>query len=85
MAKADLEFGIQECSKCRYKMKCDECIYNKKSYEEVTKEIRKETAEKILKPLYEACKEDSYGQVVVDFSILEDFARKYGVDLGEEK
>jgi hypothetical protein len=48
-------------------------------------EARKETAREILKPLYDDCKDDSYGQVVVDFAILENLARKYSVDLGEEK
>lgn len=42
---------------------------------------RKETAERILKPLYDACKEDSYGQVVVDFAILENFAKQFGVEI----
>lgn len=46
-------------------------------------DIEKETAEKILKPLYDACKEDTYGQTVVDFAILENFAKQFGVDLGE--
>ena len=57
-----------------------------KMQERAKKEVeqaRKETAREILKPLYDACKDDSYGQVVVDFAILEDFARKHGVDLGE--
>lgn len=44
---------------------------------------RKETAEKILLPLYDACKEDSYGQVVVDFTILENLAKQFGVEIQE--
>lgn len=43
----------------------------------------KETAEKILKPLYDACKEDTYGQVVVDFTILENIAKRFGVEIKE--
>lgn len=44
---------------------------------------RKEMAEKILKSLYDACKEDTYGQVVVDFTILENFAKQLGVEIKE--
>ena len=43
----------------------------------------KETAEKILMPLYDACKEDNYGQVVVDFSIIENLAKQFGVEIKE--
>ena len=46
-------------------------------------QVRKETAEKILQPLYDACKEDTYGQVVVDFAILENLARQFGVEIKE--
>ena len=46
-------------------------------------DIEKETAEKILMPLYDACKEDTYGQVVVDFSILENLAKQFGVEVKE--
>ena len=47
------------------------------------KQIRKETAREILQPLYDACKDDSYGQVVVDFAILERLAKQYGVEVEE--
>ena len=50
---------------------------------EYFEKIRKETAEKILQPLYNACKEDTYGQVVVDFAILENFAKQFGVKIKE--
>ena len=47
------------------------------------KQIRKETAREILQPLYDACKDDSYGQVVVDFAILERLAKQFGVEIKE--
>ena len=50
---------------------------------EYFEKIRKETAEKILQPLYNACKEDTYGQVVVDFAILENLAKQFGVEIKE--
>ncbi len=49
---------------------------------EVNKASR-ETAEKILQPLYDACKEDTYGQVVVDFAILENLAKQFDVEIKE--
>lgn len=49
---------------------------------EVEQQARKETAREILQELYIACEDDTYGQVVVDFTILENFARQYGVDIG---
>jgi hypothetical protein len=51
--------------------------------DEIEKRVSKETAEKILQPLYNACKEDTYGQVVVDFAILENLAKKFGVEIKE--
>lgn len=50
---------------------------------QIQEQERKETAEKILLPLYDACKEDSYGQVVVDFTILENLAKQFGVEIQE--
>ena len=47
------------------------------------KQVSKETAEKILQPLYNACKEDTYGQVVVDFAILENLAKQFDVEIKE--
>ena len=51
--------------------------------DEIEKRVSKETAEKILQPLYNACKEDTYGQVVVDFAILENLTKKFGVEIKE--
>jgi hypothetical protein len=45
------KFGIQECSKCQYKLRCDECVYNKKDIEKIMSETRKETAEKFAERL----------------------------------
>lgn len=52
-------------------------------YSKALENKSKETAEKILKPLYDACKDDSYGQVVVDFAILERLAKQFGVKIKE--
>lgn len=50
---------------------------------EFVEKARKETAEKILQPLYNACEEDTYGQVVVDFAILENLAKQFGLEIKE--
>lgn len=55
----------------------------KKAFDKIRNATSKETAEKILLPLYDACKEDSYGQVVVDFTILENLAKQFGVEIQE--
>ncbi len=75
-----------------YKKHVDNCIeeYYRGQHEaevyykniQISRE-RKETAEKILQPLYNACKEDTYGQVVVDFAILENLAKQFGVEIKE--
>jgi hypothetical protein len=43
-----IEFGVQECSKCKYKLRCEECVYNEKDINELIKferqQERKQTA-----------------------------------------
>ena len=62
-----------------------ECLHNDyaKALYNARQNERKETAEKILQPLYDACKEDTYGQVVVDFAILENLAKQFGLEIKE--
>lgn len=45
-AGTELTYGIQECSKCTYKIRCEECVYNKKSIKQIIVETRKETAKR---------------------------------------
>ena len=55
-ATINSNFGIKNCADCENNIRCEQCVYNKKSIEEVYKEIRKETAKEILnmgKKLYE--------------------------------
>lgn len=89
---------LKNCAKTLYnagyrKLPEDSVVLSKGAYESLSSkakanvvnavEIRKETAEKILQPLYDACKDDSYGQVVVDFAILERLAKQFGVEIKE--
>ena len=55
--QVNLTFGIQECSKCKYKLRCDECVYNEKDIEKLMSEARKETAEKFAAELHERINE----------------------------
>ncbi len=66
---ADIAKDYQEMAKF-YDEKCEELD-----------QARKETAKEILQELYDACKDDTYGQVVVDFSALESLAKQYGVEV----
>lgn len=51
MSKKEITFGIQECNKCKYYLRCEECVYSKQS----VACIRKETAKEILQEVKE-CK-----------------------------
>ena len=43
-AGTDLAFGIQECSKCGYKLRCEECTYNEKDIKRIMAETQKDAA-----------------------------------------
>ena len=79
MAKAELEFGIQECSKCRYKIRCEECVYNEKDIAELLRQERKATAKEIWNIAYKiAC--NTRGEITE--KAIKDRAKvKYGVEV----
>lgn len=88
----NLQFGIQECAKCQYKLRCEECVYNEKDISELIKfekeQTRKETAKEILdKIIWFAVKRigqtsgDSYYQI--SFDRLSELAKQYGVEIKE--
>jgi hypothetical protein len=78
--KQNINFGVQECSKCQYKIRCEECVYNEKDIGELIKfekKIeRKETAEKILNELYCTPKERVESKI-------KELARFIGVEIKE--
>lgn len=71
----------------------DEIIVKKRQYEQLKKYNRdrkrlrlrwqqaKQETREILQEMYDYCKEDVFGQVIVDFNCLETIARKYGIEL----
>lgn len=44
-----IAFGIKECSKCEYYLRCEECVYSKKGIETIIEEEKK----KVCQYLYE--------------------------------
>lgn len=92
MAKADLEYGIQECSKCEYKLRCEECVYNGKDMaaliEFEKQQTRKDTAREILKEILyvESPKNWENNEQLVEFGNnitdkIDQLADKYGVEV----
>ena len=51
MAKA--EFGIKECAKCEYNVRCQECIYNKEDISRLIAETKTAIVRKMQKRLKE--------------------------------
>ena len=51
-----VNYGIQECSKCEYKLRCEECSYSKKA-ENIINEIYQELYEH--GKIYATCLEES--------------------------
>ena len=68
--KQIINLGVQECSKCQYKIRCEECVYNEKDISELIKfekeQARKETAEKLLNDFKLWAREYQYKDTVVD-------------------
>ena len=75
--KQQIEFGIQECSKCRYMLRCEECVYNEKDIAELIRFEKqlasKETAREILDKL----NKESNGQTQAITNLLR---KRYGVE-----
>lgn len=49
--KHAINFGIQECSKCQYKLRCEECCYNEKDIGELIRFEKQLMAKDILNGL----------------------------------
>lgn len=52
-----LNFGLKECSKCEYNLRCQECIYNKKDISKLIAEVKADTVRK-MKERLKSCFED---------------------------
>lgn len=76
-AGTGLNLGIQECSKCEYKLRCEECANNKKDMQKFASEVRKETADEIYDFVkeYYSSNEDVFGER------LKEFIKRYGVEV----
>lgn len=87
------EYGIQECSKCEYKLRCEECVYNEKDISELIKfekqQASKETAEKFAKELLNrkqlidlGCGDGTYDFVDTD-DVVEVAKDLFGIEIKE--
>ena len=90
IAENKLTYGIQVCSKCQYKLRCEECVYNEKDISEIIKfekqQVKKDTAREILQEIRGYYPVDIEHCDKSDAFILRlcfDLAKQYGVDLGE--
>lgn len=81
--KLTINFGIQECSKCQYKLRCEECAYYEKNISELIKfekqQTRKETAKKIINWF----KENSV--CAPSNKRINEFAKQFDVEVKEYK
>ena len=84
-----LSYGIQDCSKCNYKLRCDECVHNeRRSIEEIeqgailrgVQKIHKRITEKAYTRDESQSHRSPYNEWVVDlrdvFNVLEEVYRE---------
>lgn len=84
--KQEITFGVQECAKCQYKLRCEECCYNEKDIGELIRFEKQLMAKDILNGLecffWEAAINDTknfdlYQNLYRDIKDI--FKNKYGV------
>lgn len=74
----EVQFGMKECSKCEYKLRCEECAWNKKDM--VTHITNAQIA--ILKQLQEKAKySPDYVAYIVEWSDIEDLINELEKEL----
>ena len=90
MVQKEIKYGVQECAKCQYKLRCEECIYNEKDISELIKfekqQAGKDMAKKILKEIrgyYPGDKSncEKYERFIIE--LCEDLAKQCGVNIEE--
>lgn len=88
--KLKLTFGIKNCADCENNIRCEECAYNKMTFDEISEQVRKETVKEVLKPLYEKAEigthdeNNDFAYVCLQFkSRINAIAKGYGVNLNE--
>lgn len=50
-----LNFGLKECSKCEYNLRCQECIYNKSDISRLIADARADTVKKMQEEARQRC------------------------------
>lgn len=95
MAKGELtvEYGIKECSKCEYFLRCEECTHSETATDDLMIFIRKGTANEFYNKVNEnICSFklenksqefiDGYAQAIADIcGRLDQVAKQFGVEV----
>lgn len=85
----NLQFGIQECNKCKYYLRCEECGYGKESVAGISKEVTKEFVRKFTFNLLNnsvidgeyTLKELEFDGEIIE-KTLNDTLKQFGVEVG---
>lgn len=88
--QTNISFGVQECSKCQYKLRCDECVYNEKDISELIKfekqQAHRETAEKIITSIKYCIDEQCCNKnEMLILNLCNGFAKQYNVEIKEQE
>lgn len=87
MAELKLDYGIKNCAKCENNIRCEECVYNKKSIESIINQTAKEFLQELDNRLWDDIDTDSdiggaaHNQTIR--SLMKWVQRKYGVEVKE--
>lgn len=76
-----MDCGIRSCSACERNIRCEECVYNKKSIETLKKEVRKETAAKILQEIRQGSGKDYItGELLLPIRLFNKIKEDFSVE-----
>ena len=92
MDKQIVSVGIQECRKCKYKLRCEECVYNEKDIrillDQARKQAVKEFAERLKRRIYSgfyswqsSMTYEKFCKVEREALLIDEIAKEFGVEL----
>lgn len=82
MARGELtiEYGIKECSKCEYFLRCEECTHSETAINDLMTYIRNETAKEIFNKLIKVAN-NPHAKGKLSIACLIEWATEYGVEV----
>lgn len=84
--KVTISYGIQVCSKCKYFLRCEECVYNEKDIKKLIEDAKQETAREILQELTSKgtihAEYDWNEYFEIDVDELKKLAKSRGIEFG---